>query len=43
MIFDYDVVVIGTGTAGSTVAFDCASKKLKVLIVDIGPLAAPVH
>jgi len=37
MNFDFDVVIIGTGIAGSTVAFDCASKKLKVLIADNRP------
>lgn len=33
----YDLVVIGTGTAGSTVASNCSSKGLKVAIIDSLP------
>lgn len=33
-IKEYDVFVIGTGTAGKTVAFDCASDGMKVAIAD---------
>ncbi|HKO63718.1 MAG TPA: FAD-dependent oxidoreductase, partial [Candidatus Nitrosocosmicus sp.] len=33
----YDVIVIGTGTAGSTVASNCRSKGLKVAIIDSVP------
>lgn len=31
---EYDVFVIGTGTAGKTVAFDCAAEGMKVAIAD---------
>jgi glutathione reductase (NADPH) len=33
-IKEYDVFVIGTGTAGKTVAFDCAAEEMKVAIAD---------
>ena len=33
-IKEYDVFVIGTGTAGKTVAFDCAEEGMKVAIAD---------
>jgi glutathione reductase (NADPH) len=33
----YDLIVIGTGTAGSTVASNCRSKGLKVAIIDSVP------
>lgn len=33
-IKEYDVFVIGTGTAGKTVAYDCAAEGLKVAIAD---------
>lgn len=33
-IKEYDVFVIGTGTAGKSVAFDCAAEGLKVAIAD---------
>ena len=33
-IKEYDVFVIGTGTAGKTVAFDCAAEGMKVAIAD---------
>ena len=31
---EYDVFVIGTGTAGKTVAYDCAAEGMKVAIAD---------
>lgn len=37
MNFDFDVVIIGTGIAGSTIAFECVSNNLKVLIADNRP------
>lgn len=33
----YDLVVIGTGTAGTTIALNCRSKGLKVAIIDSMP------
>ncbi|MGO3184286.1 MAG: dihydrolipoyl dehydrogenase family protein [Aequorivita sp.] len=33
-IKEYDVFVIGTGTAGKTVAYDCAAEGMKVAIAD---------
>ncbi|SRX52682.1 NAD(P)/FAD-dependent oxidoreductase [Aequorivita sp. CIP111184] len=33
-IEEYDVFVIGTGTAGKTVAYDCAAEGMKVAIAD---------
>ncbi len=34
-IEEYDVFVIGTGTAGKSVAYDCATEGMKVAIADI--------
>src|SRR5690606_14914707 len=33
-IKEYDVFVIGTGTAGKSVAYDCAAEGMKVAIAD---------
>lgn len=33
----YDLIVIGTGTAGTTVALNCRSKGLSVAIIDSLP------
>ncbi len=37
MTKEYDLIVIGTGAAGSTVAYECNSAGLKVAIVDSRP------
>ena len=36
-IISYDLIVIGTGTAGTTVASNCRSKGLRVAIIDSMP------
>ena len=33
-IKEYDVFVIGTGTAGKNVAYDCAAEGMRVAIAD---------
>ncbi|MDI6886508.1 MAG: NAD(P)/FAD-dependent oxidoreductase [archaeon] len=37
MVKEYDLIVIGTGAAGTTVAFECSSAGRKVAIVDSSP------
>ncbi len=35
---NFDVIVIGSGVAGASIAFGCNSKNMKVAIIDYGPL-----
>ena len=42
-IKEYDVFIIGTGTAGKSVAYDCAAEGMKVAIADNGNLAEPAQ